>query len=189
MPKEDITLLPEELQEEKRKEGQRRTLNLVAIGVFLAAVLALSGVLSYYFWVKSQVNAVKKQVAAEEEKILSLGEIEHSARSVEAKAKALSKIFEERNSYSILLDTLTKTTPQDISIENFSVTGAEKVSLSGTALNYVSLAKFLSAAVDKEKGGVLFAEAELTSVSLDRQTGTVDFNLNLILKEGGLKAS
>ena len=187
MPKQDISLLPEELQEEKRKEGRKRTFNLVGIGAFSVAVLMLSGVLSYYFWVKSQVDTTRKKVAAEEEKILSLGEIERSARLVEEKADALNKIFTERNSYSILLDTLTKTTPQDISIQNFSITGVEKLSLSGTALNYVSLAKFLSAAVDAEKGGVLFSEAELTSVSLDRQTGTVKFNLNLILKEDGLR--
>lgn len=186
MQKRDINLMPEEIQAGKRRQERRRLLILGSIALAMVAASLTAAVLAFVTILQSDTEVTKAAIEQEKAKIEKFEETENSAKRLKLKADAVSSILRSRDQYSLLLQTFTDISPEDVEIVNLGVSG-NVVSISGVAKSYVAVAKFLIVSVEEEKGGIIFTSTELNSVSLDSKTGEARFAITLVLKEGALK--
>ena len=187
MPKRpDINLIPTELRDQRKVEEVRKTFNFAGLGILIVLAVASLLVFGYRLKLDSDLENNEKLVTREQEKIRDLSGIEQDARRLKAKSEAADKIFQNQNRFSILLDNLAESTPQDVTVTNFSTIEAGKVGISGNAQSYNSLANFILTALDQNYGGKIFNGADLTSVSLDEVTGRARFAMVFYLKSNVL---
>jgi len=187
MPKRpDINLIPTELRDQRKVEEVRKTFNFAGLGILIVLAVASILVFGYRLKLDADLKNNEKLVTREQEKIRDLSGIEQDARRLKAKSEAADKIFQNQNRFSILLDNLAESTPQDVTVTNFSTIEAGKVGISGNAQSYNSLANFILTALDQNYGGKIFNGADLTSVSLDEVTGRARFAMVFYLKSNVL---
>lgn len=181
---QSINLIPQEEKKEQRKERIVKMSSVLSI-LLLVIVVCVSG---YYWYRKSQIT---KAIAVQDENIdksrtdiTSLSEIEVVARELDAKYVVLDSFFDASYKYSILLDELQKRVPSDtVQIDNFTLVGDDRsaISLSGTGLDYISIARFIDTLSDQNYPGVrpgfehLFTNVTLNSVNLDNQDLSVTY--------------
>lgn len=182
----DINLIPTELQQQRKTEEVRKSFNLAGLGVFI-----ILGVISLVFFgyrlrLGIDFQSQEKSVNRELEKIKDLSSLEQDAKRLKIKSDAVGKIFKNQNNFSILLDTLSESTPKDVTISNFATVGENKIGITGSAQSYVSLANFILTSLDPTFGGKIFNGADLTSVSLDDVNGRIKFTLVFYLKSSVL---
>lgn len=184
---EDISLLPKEVEKKREAEARSRLLRRVSF-VFLAfAIFFGLGVFVYSSALKSQLSRLEKAVGGEKSKVSSLSGIELKAQDLDARVRALQDIFANRAYFSNLLATLSRRVPPDVSLREMTVPSEELVSVSGVSRSYASLAAFLLNLKELDDEAKFFDTVELRSVSLDQQTGEVNFDLNLKIAKGALK--
>lgn len=182
----DINLIPTELQQQKKIEEVKKSFNYLGLGLFLVLGLLSVSFFTYRIKLKSDGDSLDRQIKREQEKIADLTNIEQDARRLKVKSEVIGKVFKNQNRYSFLLDTLSESTPREVTITNFSTSGESKINLSGTAFSYVSLANFILTALDPSFGGKIFNGADLTSVSLDDISGKAKFTLVFYIKSNVL---
>ncbi len=181
-----INLLPEQFQERRRKAGARRLSVFGAVALLVGVVAVTVGVLAFKAVLAAEIGGLEKSIGDEKAKIVSQKEVELKALTLEKKLAATVKTLREANHYSELLSTLAGTVPGEISLLDLQLSSPTKFSLSGTAGDYVSLARFIRALVDPSRGGKIFADAGVRSVDLDSQTGGARFALELEIRKGVL---
>jgi Tfp pilus assembly protein PilN len=183
--KRGIELVPKELEAEKKRVGLLRSARLVGF-IFLGAVALTTAVL--YLVVNSRENALSdlnRQVSDRESTISELSEIEGKVTALTSKNNLFTKIFSSRKYYSLLLEALQKSTPIGVTVTDLTTVQGE-ARLSGSVQSYLSLDNFLRSLVDPAKGGALFEEVSLTSVSYDSSTGGAEFTAEVTIEEDGL---
>lgn len=187
MPKRtDINLIPSELRQQKKTEEIRKSFNFAGLGIFVFLAIISALVLSYRLKLKVDLDSYDKSITREQEKIKDLSSVEQDGNRLKVKSEAATKILKNRSLFSILLDTLSESVPQQVTITNFSTVGENKLGVTGSAQSYISLANFILTALDPSFGGKTFNGADLTSVSLDETTGRAKFSLVLYLKSNSL---
>ncbi|MCL5004086.1 MAG: PilN domain-containing protein [Patescibacteria group bacterium] len=187
MPESEINLLPEELKEIKKKEEVKSSVGNLALA-FLGLSVLLS-VISSGILIQLKVSeaSVKSSITTETQKINDLSSIQNAANRTQLKIAALSTIIGSQKHYSLLLETLAKASPVDISVTSLSTYGDNNVSLSGTSLSYQVLSKFITSLLDPSLGGgKIFSSVDITSASLDTVSGKIRFSITIHVKEGGL---
>lgn len=188
MPKQDISLLPQELKEKRVEEVRLDRLKKVGFAFLFLSLVAALGAFLYSQTLNSSLSQTNQNIKGLEQKIDSLQSVEEAAFDVEQRSAALRALFEKEVYFSYLLKALGEATTADVEILELSAPSAETVSISGSARSYTSLAKFLLALNSSSTPGSLFSVVALKEVSLDRQTGKAQFNVNLSLTEGVLSA-
>jgi len=184
---EDISLLPKEVERKKEQDARDRLLRRGGL-VFLAVTLLICiGSFAYSLTLKSQLSNLQEDIAGEMSKIDSLLEIERNTKDLERRVGGLVKILEEKLYFSDLLEALAKAVPADVAIAEVTAPSEEAVSISGTSRSYVSLKQFLLNLKETGSASVDFEVVGLRSVSLDQQTGEYNFDLTLVIDEGGLR--
>lgn len=181
---QSINLIPQEEKKEQRKERIVKMSSVLSI-LLLIVVVCVSG---YYWYRKSEINKAIAQQNVNIEKsrtdISNLSEIEVVARELDAKYVVLDNFFGARSKYSILLDELQKRVPADtVQVQNFTLVGDDRsaISLSGTGLDYISIARFIDTLSDQNFPGVRpgfekpFTNVTLNSVNLDNQDLSVTY--------------
>ena len=178
---ESINLVPTHEKSQQQKE------KLVKAGTIVSIILLVLtiGIAGYYFYSISRIKETSKTLDSDIEALRSdikkLSDIEISGRNLYTKFLTLKLVFENRTSYSLLLDELQKRVPADVSIDSLTSAQPGELSISGNASNYLSIAKFIntltdakfsSAGKDLEK---LFTDVKLNSVNLDLQTNSAKF--------------
>ncbi len=183
---QSINLIPQEEKKEQRKE---RIVKMSSVFSILL-LLIVAGVSGYYWYRKSQINqAIAAQdvnIEKSRNDITSLSDIEVVARELDGKYVVLGSFFDARYRYSILLEELQKRVPSDtVAIDNFTLVGDARsaISLSGTGLDYISIARFIDTLSEQNYPGVrpgyekLFTNVTLNSVNLDNQDLSVTYFL------------
>lgn len=165
-----------------------RTFRLLGFGSLGLSVLIMVLLLSLVGAQTVQVNNLRRQVSEKETRIGELVAIEEKVVGLADKNNALTQIFGERDYYSILLEALRESIPAGVDVTGLSTSQGEvTVGLSGEIRGYIALAQFLRNLVDPEKGGSLFTQAGLTSVTFDRSSGKAKFVAEVTVVEDGLK--
>ena len=138
-----------------------------------------------------EIAVLDDQIEDQRKRIMAQEDVELKARSLEAKTAALEKILGGVEYYSVLLEGLTAAIPAEIALTSLRADSPTLVGISGTAVSYVDLARFLKAVDATEElvteGAELFSGARLKSVSLDTQTGQVKFSLDLVVGKEALR--
>lgn len=184
---EDISLLPQEVEKVREQEAREQFLRRASL-VFLAVSLLLtSSAFAYSRLLRNNLSDLEKEVAKEESKVSSLSDIAVKAYDLDVRSKALQTVFAETAHFSKLLSEVSAAVPPDVRVEEMTAPSEKSVTVSGSSRSYVSLAKFLLTLKGKDRGDSIFEVVELRSVSLDKQTGEVSFDINLGIAEGGLR--
>lgn len=186
MAVKEINLVPSTAVKEHKAKEFRHTTNLVAFAFIGVLILASVGVTVLSIVTNRQRTAVDEAIKAEQRKITSFGNVESDAARLQRKINSLSSIIGDRSQYSQLLEILSESTPEGVTVVDLVASTSKKVDVSGEAQSYVALARFLLGVLDPEVGGQLFNEADLTSVSLDDKTRKARFVVTLYLREGAL---
>lgn len=191
----DIDLIPAEERLQRSKEKAKKLAfagTLVLLGL---ALIASAGLFFYVGNLDKEVTALNNDIEDIKRRIQEKAPIEIAARNLDAKYTILSNIIKERTYYSVLLDELTYRSPVNVTIGSVESSTPETATLSGSATDYISLAKFLNSLNDQKlasksatpKDKNLFQEVSITSVSLDPLDSSVKFNFGLKLDPTLLK--
>lgn len=187
MASRDINLLPQEIKSQRKKDKVKSSVGNWSL-IILVVVVSLSLVaVVVLFQAKLSLNKVKGEIVRQQSKIKDLGIIEAEAQRLDAKIVALGKIINHRKRFSLLLEAVGASTPQEINITNLASFADNKIAISGQAGSYPSLSRFITTLIEPSLGGKVFAAADLTSASLDEVTGRIRFSLTIYLKENSLK--
>ena len=192
MPKQGISLLPEEVEKVRLEEARAAFLRRLALGSFIISLLLAAIVFGYSFLViGSSRTRLERKNKKERSRISSEADVELKAYDLSRRFRAIQKILAERAYFSLLLTQLQGAIPPDVTLTEMVAPSEETITISGTSRSYPSLARFLlnlrngSATGSGSKS--LFRSVELRSVSLDKQSGAVKFDVSLKLVEGGLR--
>jgi len=184
----EIELIPRELEEARKQEKLLGTARLVGFGFLALSILVIFLILSIVGAQTVMINNLRRQVGEKGARIGELSTVEEKVVGLSNKNIALTQIFGARSYHSILLQALKKSIPAGIRLNGLSASKTEAtVGISGETQSYTELATFLKNLVDPEKGGSLFTQAGLTSVSFDPTKGTAQFVAEVVIIEGGLK--
>ena len=200
-----INLLPEKVRRGKREESVKRASTWGAVALLIGVVAVLAGVLVFKMILSREVGRLESQIEDSKKRIGAQEELEIKARSLEGKVKALESILGEKEHYSVFLEGLSAVLPSGIALTDLRVDSPVLAGISGTAVSYIDLARFLEAVgstprsrpvgtqgpagqigLAAESGG-LFSKVRLRSVNLDTQTGQVKFDLDLVVRKGALR--
>lgn len=195
MERREIELIPKELEEARKRGKLLRTSRFVGFGFLGLSILVAVLILSVVGAQTVTRNNLRRQISEKEARVSELSAVEEKVVALADKNTALTQIFSGRSYYSILLEALKKSIPSGVKViglsasaELSSASQAETVvGLSGETLSYTVLATFLRNLVAPEKGGSLFTQAGLTSVTFDPTKGTAQFVVEVTLMESGLK--
>lgn len=177
----DIDLTPrEEILEQKKK-------TYVKIGSVIAfVVLFITLLISGYFFVvymglSNQINSLNAQIGGLRSEISDLSDVEISARNLDIKVSYLTKMFNNRDNYSVLMEELEKRIPAGTFIDNSSLGPDNTINLSGKSENYLLVSQFVNNISDPNFANAgeglssLFVSVSLNSVSLDQQSAFADY--------------
>lgn len=180
-----IELVPKELEAEKKKIGLLRSVRLIGFVFLGAAVLATVLLYLVVSSRRSSLNSLNQQISDKESRIAEMAETEGKVVALTTKNTLLTKIFATRSYYSLLFEAVQKSIPIGVDVTDLVTVGG-KARLSGSVQSYISLDTFLRSLIDPAKGGALFEEVSLTSVSYDASTGEAEFTAEVTIEEGGL---
>jgi Tfp pilus assembly protein PilN len=183
-----IELVPKELEAEKKKVGLLRSVRLIGFVFLGAAILAIALLYLVVNSRSSSLDSLNQQISDKESRIAEMAETEEKVITLATKNTLLTKILATRSYYSLLLEALQRSIPVGVDVSDL-ITVGEKARLSGSVQSYLSLDSFLRSLVDPAKGGTLFEEVSLTSVSYDATTGEAEFTAEVTLEEDGLLKS
>lgn len=182
----DINLLPQDLTDERKRLGRRKHVGVVGY-FFLGFCLLLTLIVTAYtFILDRSLSALNKDLTKEADKITSYQALEEDAVRLEIKTEALSDIIITEKSYSLLLDVISRCSPQGFKISSLVASTTGEIQVSGLADSYVILSRFLINSLDPVQGGALFSSADLNSVNLDEKAGGARFLMTLYLKPNSL---
>lgn len=186
--KSEIELIPEELEEARKRKGIFATIRLVGFAILGVSVFAVVVLFALKQAQTASLASVNQKIETEESRIAEMSEVEAQVFGIADKSNALADILSDRNYYSTLLEALEDSTPSGLTITALSTsTEEEEIGVTGEVENYSALATFLRNSVDPKKGGVLFTEIALSSVSYDPSEGKAQFTATLTMKKDGLK--
>ncbi len=183
---QSINLIPQEERVEQRKEHIVKFSSVIA--VFILVVVA--GIAAYYFFtsnsLRNRIESQEKEIESYRTDISGLAEMEIAARTLDAKYTILKELFEARRKYSVLLTEFRKRVPPGVQVESFSIGGdtSEGINISGTADNYIAVARFVNTLSDTQLSsastglGDLFTDISLNSVVLN--TGELNVNYAIV---------
>jgi len=184
--KHRIELIPKEVRAVKTRTLLIRSLRLGGFVLLGAVVLVTVGLLAAVQAQTAALEDVQQQVAVEEAKLADLSEVEAKVTGLAAKSAVVGYVFEHRKYYSLLLEALSKSTPDGVTVTGLSVSQGDEIGLTGEVMSYTHLANFLRDLVDPEKGGSLFTEVGLASVTFNPVEGTAQFAANVTMARNGL---
>ena len=178
----NIDLIPEEERQEQVRKSAVKVGTILAVFILLI-VLGFAAYLVYSSTqVKSEIASLETDIGKNRTAIKELSTIEISARSLDARYRALKLLFENRRYYSILLTELEKRLPaSSIVIESLTLNADNTANVSGAGADYLSIARLAKNLADSNfsgaqaKLGALFTNVSLNSVNLDQQTSKAKF--------------
>jgi len=183
----EIELIPKEIEAAKGQEVLLRKFRLVSFGFFFLTLLIFGGIFAFRLSLSAQLDNLKQQSASEVAKIAQYADVESKVLGLTYKSSAVDKILSQREHFSIALAAVSASQPSGLKVTGVDVTrGENTATIKGESANYVILAAFLRNLVDSGKGGKLFAEAVLSSVTLNSSKSRAEFVIEATMIKNGL---
>jgi len=183
----EIELIPKEIEAAKGQEVLLRKFRLASFGFFFLTLLIFGGIFAFRLSLSAQLDNLKQQSASEVAKIAQYADVESKVLGLTYKSSAVDKILSQREHFSIALAAVSASQPSGLKVTGVDVTrGENTATIKGESANYVILAAFLRNLVDSGKGGKLFAEAVLSSVTLNSSKSRAEFVIEATMIKNGL---
>lgn len=190
---QSINLIPQEEVQEQIKVRLVKFSTIISLFLFLI----VAGVSAYFFYatqnLKKQIVALDQEIDKYRNEITTLSDVEVIARNLDKKYNALKAIFNKRIYYSMLVQELYVRKPTTIKFDSFSSRDDTKLSISGDADDYISVADFTNNLLNQsfssgnEKLKNLFTSVTLNSVSLNSKDSKVSFAITVEFNKELLK--
>lgn len=187
---QNIDLIPLEERIQQEQEKTRKEFIIFSVSVFAIVLIIFTGLSLYTKNLDEKISELKSSVESKKTLIIEKSDIEVTIRNLDAKTASLSNILQNKNYYSILLDEIAKRVPKTVGINTIDTSQVSQVNISGTAKDYVSLAKFLNSLTQNQsssESAKLFKEVSISSVTLDPFSSDAKFNLNVTIEPTLLK--
>jgi Tfp pilus assembly protein PilN len=179
-----VNLLPPHLQEKGKKAKKNALALVLAIIIILITSGGIIVLFGFQHTLNTEVNKIKKDLQAQEEKNVSYSEIEQKVSSLNNKLNAIKSLQQNRIYWSSLLKELALCTPTDVQITQFSVSKQEqerKISVKGIASSRRSVMKLKEElSVSTYFKAVDFVSSQLTDEN--NPSSPVDFTLTMYIK-------
>ncbi|OGC44486.1 hypothetical protein A2V54_01120 [candidate division WWE3 bacterium RBG_19FT_COMBO_53_11] len=188
--RKEIELIPKEIEAAKVQEVLLRRFRLASFGFFLLTLLIFGGIFAFRLSLTAQLDNLKQQSASEKAKIAQYADVESKVLGLEYKSSSVTEILSQREYLSIALSAVSASQPSGLKVTGVDVTrGENTATINGESANYVILAAFLQNLVDKDKGGALFTDALLSSVTLNSSKSKAEFVIEAAMLKNGLRKS
>lgn len=187
---QNIDLIPLEERIQQEHEKTRKEFIIFSVSVFVIVLIIFIGLSLYTKNLDEKIAELKSSVDSKKTLIIEKSDIEVTIRNLDAKTASLSNILQNKNYYSILLDEIAKRVPKTVGINTIDTSQVSQVNISGTAKDYVSLAKFLNSLTQNQSSSPsanIFKEVSISSVTLDPFSSDAKFNLNVTIEPSLLK--
>jgi len=184
---QDINLIPEELKNQKKKEGWLKKLFIGSM-VFLFVSILLSGsLLVYKVALDGSLGDINSKNAVEEQKIASLKAAESKMSNLGEKLLFIQKVLDLRLGYSFLLKELGNILPSGVYLTNVTAASEDKAAIGGITSSYAMLSELVKNISDNASlESSIFDYSEVTSVNLKEEADRIEFSMNVYLKKGAL---
>jgi Tfp pilus assembly protein PilN len=169
---QSINLIPQDEVQEQQKVKLVKASTIFMVVVLIIVVIASA---FYFFQATSLRRGIKNydtSIAGLRTDIQALSDIEITARNLDARYQALTSIYNERLYFSKLLDELQNRVPESIIIDNLNIATENRINITGTGDNYLSIAEFLRQLAEAEE---FVTNVTLNSVTLEAAKGRVSF--------------
>ncbi len=188
---QSINLIPQQEVVEQRKT---RLVNLstvfsivLLVGIGIASVIVISMSLSLNKELKDETDKVESY----RNSIKAMATTEVISRNLFKKYTVLKGLFESRIYFSTLMKELNIRRPSGVLLTDLGLKENTLI-ISGNSDNYISVAAFMNNLLDKNFQGSsniegLFKSVTLTSVSLGKREGSIDFSMKVEIDTKGLK--
>lgn len=187
---QNIDLIPLEERVQQEQEKTRKEFIIFSVSVFVIVLIIFIGLSLYTKNLDEKISELKSSVESKKTLIIEKSDIEVTIRNLDAKTASLSNILQNKNYYSILLDEVAKRVPKTVGINTIDTSQVSQVNISGTAKDYVSLAKFLNSLTQNQSSSPsanIFKAVSISSVTLDPFSSDAKFNLNVTIEPSLLK--
>lgn len=187
---QDIDLIP--LEERVQQEHENTTKHFIIFGIsaFFIVIVVFIGLSLYTKNLDKTISELKSSVDSKKTLIIEKSDIEVTIRNLDLKTASLSNILQNKNYYSILLAEIAKRVPETVGINTIDTSQESLINISGTAKDYVSLAKFLNSLTlnsSTSTSANIFKQVSISSVTLDPFSSDAKFNLNVTIEPSLLK--
>lgn len=184
---EDISLLPQEIEKLRAQEEHERSFRNLSLIFAAVSLLICLSVVFYAVLLQNRLAGLEDDTTKEIVRINSLSDVYAKMADLEKRYVVLSQTLEKSPRFSVLLSAVSAAVPSDITLTEMTAPSEKAVTIAGSARSYVSLAKFLIALKESVYKKGLFEMIELRTVSLDKQSGQVRFDVSVNLLDGGLR--
>lgn len=188
--KSTIELIPQEVEAARGRGLLLRRLRLYGFGFFALSILVSGGLFAFSWSISTKLENLKQESIQQATQIAQFADLEKKVLGLADKSAASTKIFSQRDYFSIVLATIEGSRPANLKVNGATTErDVASVTINGETVSYINLAAFLQNLTDPNKGGILFESASLTSVNLNTSKGTAEYVIEATMRKNGLKKS
>ncbi|MDP2720380.1 MAG: hypothetical protein Q8O75_00255 [bacterium] len=184
---EDINLLPEVTEEQVKKAGGRRNVNVAAISSLLIVAAILLSLFGYELFLSSSAKRIESQTKAAEENIVSQSRKEITHRLLVGKIEAASQFLASElpysEGYSQLIEIIKKSGCV-LTESTFKSDGA--LTIIGEAKTSSNLETLINQLTGKEAAKI-FDNARLVDLVWDNKNNFYKFTIDVKFLKKGIK--
>lgn len=183
----DVNFIPDEIDQVRDQEIRKKSAlkyMIILLAVFLIIGLSL---LAFNLYTKSKINAVVRETDEATAKIAELSDFGKSGYKLGIRLGVVKELLSSRAYYNNLINEIDAQTPQNVNVIKIGISGSTDLAISALSeQNYTPIALFqrnlLSSSAE------YFSDVRLDSAKLNKDDGSVDFSLRVVLDKGMLNA-
>ncbi|PJA40941.1 hypothetical protein CO178_01330 [candidate division WWE3 bacterium CG_4_9_14_3_um_filter_34_6] len=179
-PFTDINFVPDDLSASRLRQSRKNQANKYS--VVIAALILICGVSLFVYNLRQKANITKSRgkISELQTTIDQLKEFGESGYKLGTRLDAVKLILSSRRDFSVLLNEVNLQTPSNIVLNTWKVQEEGILQLSGDSYpSYNPIAVFQKNLQDSDKA--LFYNVKLESAKLNKESGKVDFSINILL--------
>ena len=189
MAETGINLIPEDYRRERFRSQMvvkaARVGKLAALGSLILTLLLGGG----YLYVDRSQNQLAAAIDEEASLVESLSAYQDQSFVLGRKGSLTAQTLKDRVYYSLLMASLQPSVPATVTLTNLAIVSPNQFILGGEAVNYLSLADLVEDLLDDSQQKEFFTAVRLTQVNLKKETGLIQFSMEVDTNAAKLKKS
>ena len=183
----DVNFIPDKIGQERDQEVRKKSALKYMIVLFSLVLIAGLGLFAYNLYTKSKINEIIKKAEEGSGKIADLSDFAASGYKLGTRLGIIKGLLEIRPYYANLINEINSQTPSNIQIDKIGFSGQADVTIDGVSnQNYAPISVFQRNLQGSDTG--YFIDVKLDSAKLNKDDGSVEFSLKLVLDNEKLNA-
>ncbi|PIR42382.1 hypothetical protein CO058_01175 [candidate division WWE3 bacterium CG_4_9_14_0_2_um_filter_35_11] len=179
----DVNFIPDEVDQIREQEIRKKSALKYMIILCGAVLLVGLSLLSYNLYTKSKIKSVIRKTEDSTAKIADLSDFGTSGYKLGVRLGVIKDILSSRLYYDNLVNEIDIQTPNNVLVTKIETSGSTDFSIYGiSSQNYTPISVFQRNLQSSDTG--YFVDVKLDSAKLNKDDGSVDFSLRLVLDNG-----